>query len=64
VTGVQTCALPIFTDRSRALADAMAPRIEAVYAALEAQVGTEFITRLYAALDELSARLDDGSPKL
>ena len=47
------------TPRSRALAGAMAPRIEAVYAAIEAHIGTEFIARFYATLDELIGLLGD-----
>ena len=45
------------TPRSRGLARRMAPHIEAAYAAMEAELGTEFIGRLYAALDDLLARL-------
>lgn len=47
------------TPRSRALASAMAPRIEAVYAALEAHIGAEFVGRFYAVLDELIDLLGD-----
>lgn len=47
------------TPRSRALAAAMAPQIEAVYTAMEAHLGGEFIARLYATLDELIAALGD-----
>lgn len=46
--------------RSRALAERLAPQIEAVYADLEARVGVEFTRRLYAMLDELVATLDAG----
>jgi hypothetical protein len=35
----------------------MAPRVEAVYAAMEASVGAEFIQGVYATLDQLVARL-------
>jgi homoprotocatechuate degradation regulator HpaR len=45
------------TPRSRALAARMAPRIEAVYARVEAQLGEEFCERLYAALDGVLAKL-------
>lgn len=41
------------TPRSRALASAMAPQIEAVYAAIEAHIGADFTARFYATLDEL-----------
>jgi homoprotocatechuate degradation regulator HpaR len=41
------------TDRSQALAAAMAPQIEAAYAAIEAHIGRDFIDGFYAALDEL-----------
>ncbi len=44
--------------RSRALAERLAPRIEAVYAGIEARVGAEFTRRLYGMLDELIVRLD------
>ena len=46
--------------RSRALAERLAPKIEAVYADIEARVGVEFTRRLYAMLDELVATLDAG----
>lgn len=46
------------TARSRKLAARMAPKIEAVYAALEAQLGAEAVTRLYAALDQVLEALD------
>jgi homoprotocatechuate degradation regulator HpaR len=41
------------TPHSQALAAAMAPQIEAAYAAIEAHIGRDFIDRLYGALDEL-----------
>ena len=46
--------------RSRALAERLAPKIEAVYSGIEARVGVEFMRRLYAMLDELVATLDAG----
>jgi homoprotocatechuate degradation regulator HpaR len=54
--------------RSRTLAERLAPRIEAVYAGIEARVGVEFTRRLYAMLDELVATLDaeddaDAAPR-
>ena len=45
------------TARSRALATAMAPEIEAAYAAIEAHIGAGFIDSFYAALDELNSLL-------
>lgn len=45
------------TPHSRALAAAMAPQIEATYAALEAELGGEFVAMLYGALDRLVSRL-------
>jgi homoprotocatechuate degradation regulator HpaR len=45
------------TARSRALAAAMAPQIEAVYRTIEAHIGADFIDRFYGTLDELIARL-------
>lgn len=50
------------TARSRALAQAMAPQIEAAYAALEAQIGDAFIGGFYRTLDELIALLDGRPP--
>ena len=46
------------TAKSRTLAAAMAPQIEAVYAAIEAHIGSDFIQRFYATLDELIGLLD------
>jgi homoprotocatechuate degradation regulator HpaR len=48
------------TDRSRTLASAMAPKITALYAALESQVGSALLQRLEATLDELIDLLGDG----
>jgi homoprotocatechuate degradation regulator HpaR len=48
------------TARSRTLAQQMAPRIEATYRALEAQLGSGLMARSYATLDELLARLGDA----
>ena len=45
------------TPRSRALAAAMAPRIEATYAALESELGGDMVGALYDRLDTLVARL-------
>lgn len=47
------------TPRSRRLAQAMAPQIEAAYAALEAELGTARIQALYDELDALIALLED-----
>ncbi|MDE2371451.1 MAG: homoprotocatechuate degradation operon regulator HpaR [Burkholderiales bacterium] len=49
------------TARSRALAAALAPRIDAEYAALESCVGAELMRRAYATLDELMGLLG-GTP--
>jgi homoprotocatechuate degradation regulator HpaR len=49
--------------RSRALAERLAPQIEAVYAEIEARVGTQFTGQMYAMLDQLIALLDaDAGP--
>lgn len=48
------------TAKSRRLVARMAPKIEAVYAALEAQLGAEAVTRLYTTLDEVLKALGDG----
>ena len=50
------------TPRSRALAAAMAPAIEAVYAGIESQIGADFVARFYAALDELIGQLEQRPP--
>lgn len=47
------------TPKSRSLAARMAPQIEAVYEAIEAHIGAEFIGRFYATLDELIAMLGE-----
>lgn len=49
--------LVTLTPRSRALAARMAPHIEERYARIEAELGEEFIGRLYAALDDLLDKL-------
>jgi homoprotocatechuate degradation regulator HpaR len=41
------------SPRSRQLAARMAPAIEAIYAGLEAHLGTAFVQQLYAALDQM-----------
>jgi len=41
------------TAKARALAARLAPQIEAVYQGIEAHIGSEFIDRFYATLDEL-----------
>jgi len=53
----QRRVLVSLTAKSRALAQRMAPRIEATYRALEAQLGSSFVAQAYATLDELVARL-------
>jgi homoprotocatechuate degradation regulator HpaR len=45
------------TPRSRALAARMAPPIDAIYAAIEAELGPKAIQQLYTALDTLIATL-------
>jgi homoprotocatechuate degradation regulator HpaR len=45
------------TPRSRALAARMAPPIDAIYAAIEAELGAKAIQQLYTALDTLIATL-------
>ena len=50
------------TDRSRTLATAMAPQIEAAYAAIEAHIGADFIGGFYRTLDELIALLEGLPP--
>jgi len=48
------------TAKSRAMAAAMAPRIEAAYRAIEARVGSAFYDDLLASLDRLIAVLADA----
>lgn len=52
------------TPKSRRLAARMAPKIEAVYGALEAELGPEVVARLYATLDRVLDALegDPGAP--
>ena len=50
------------TDRSRALVAAMAPQVEALYQAIEAHIGADFIGGFYAALDELIGMMDALPP--
>ena len=47
------------TPKCRAMAAAMAPRIEAMYRALEAQLGADLVQQCYATLDELLTRLGE-----
>ncbi len=53
------------TAGSRALAQRIAPRIDAEYAAIEAQLGSALVKSLYATLDQVIARLGpaDESPE-
>jgi len=41
------------TPKSRTIAATLAPQIEAVYQAIEAHIGADFVARFYATLDEL-----------
>lgn len=50
------------TTSSRALVLAMAPQVEALYQAIEAHIGAEFIGGFYAALDELIGLMDALPP--
>ena len=50
------------TARSRTLAAAMAPQIEAAYAAIESHIGAHFIGDFYRTLDELIALLGSLPP--
>jgi homoprotocatechuate degradation regulator HpaR len=54
----QRRVLVSLTRKSRNLAAALAPQIEAVYALLEAQIGADFVQRFYATLDEWIGVLD------
>jgi homoprotocatechuate degradation regulator HpaR len=50
------------TAKSRALAARLAPRIEAEYRDIEAHIGSDFITRFYATLDELIGLMGEMPP--
>jgi len=54
----QRRVLVSLTRRSRELAAAIAPQVEAVYAQLEAQNGADFVQRFYATLDEWIGTLE------
>jgi homoprotocatechuate degradation regulator HpaR len=54
----QRRVLVSLTRKSRDLAAAIAPQIEAVYAQLEAQIGADFVQRFYATLDEWIGTLE------
>ncbi|MBP8272376.1 MAG: homoprotocatechuate degradation operon regulator HpaR, partial [Sphaerotilus sp.] len=64
VDGDQRRVRVSLTPQSVALAEAMAPQIEAAYAEIEARLGDVFTQRFYAVLDALIERLDtsDGLP--
>jgi homoprotocatechuate degradation regulator HpaR len=49
-------------SRSRALAVRMAPKIDAIYAGIEAELGPRATRELYGALDTLIAALDPEEP--
>ena len=53
----QRRVLVSLSARSRALAERMAPRIDSIYAGIEAELGPEAAERLYGALDALIAAL-------
>jgi homoprotocatechuate degradation regulator HpaR len=55
----QRRVLVSLTRKSRNLAAAMAPEVEAVYARIEAHIGADFVQRFYATLDELIGLLED-----
>jgi homoprotocatechuate degradation regulator HpaR len=50
------------TAKSRALAARLAPRIEAIYQDIEAHIGSDFIVRFYATLDELIGLMGEMPP--
>ncbi len=57
----QRRVLVSLTRKSRDLAAAMAPEVEAVYARIEDHIGADFVQRFYATLDELIGLLE-GMP--
>jgi homoprotocatechuate degradation regulator HpaR len=58
----QRRVLVSLTRKSRNLAAAMAPEVEAVYARIEAHIGADFVQRFYATLDELIGLLEELPP--
>jgi homoprotocatechuate degradation regulator HpaR len=50
------------TAKSRALAAKLAPQIEAIYQGIEAHIGSDFIARFYATLDELIGLMGEMPP--
>jgi homoprotocatechuate degradation regulator HpaR len=54
----QRRVLVSLTRKSRHLAAAMAPEVEAVYARIEDHIGADFVQRFYATLDELIGLLE------
>jgi len=50
------------TARSLAVADRLAPEIEAMYGRIEARIGRDFIERFYATLDDLIATMGTLDP--
>ena len=57
----QRLVMVAVTAQGQTLASQLIPRIEATYAELEAQIGTEFTRDLYQVLDELMQRLEPDS---
>jgi homoprotocatechuate degradation regulator HpaR len=51
------------TAKGRALAQQLAPRIEAIYREIEASIGADFARDFYRTLDELTARLEGEAPE-
>jgi DNA-binding MarR family transcriptional regulator len=58
VDGDQRRVRVALTAQSVALAEAMAPQIEAAYAQIEARLGEPFTQQFHAMLDALVERLD------
>lgn len=54
----QRRVLVSLTRKSRELAAAMAPEVEAVYARIEDHIGADFVQRFYDTLDELIGLLE------
>ena len=50
------------TAKGRALAARWAPQIEEIYQTIEGHIGSEFIGRFYATLDELISLLGELPP--
>lgn len=59
VAGDQRRVLVATTARSRALAARIAPQVDAIYAQIEATLGSRFMQQMYKTLDRLAGELGE-----